>query len=76
MRVLRRGFWLATAIGNSFFMFGAAWGHVRELIVEGNYAPYNLMPAFTDTFIPLYLLGLLYAYWRAGGLDGKLRPET
>src|SRR5262249_714424 len=47
------GFWLATAIGNSFFMFGAAWGHVRELIVEGNYAPYNLMPAFTDTFIPL-----------------------
>src|SRR5262245_59641719 len=40
------GFWLATAIGWSFFMFGAAWGHVRELIVEGNYAPYNLMPAF------------------------------
>src|SRR5262244_4380999 len=25
----------------------AAWGHIRELIVEGNYAPYNLMPAFT-----------------------------
>jgi hypothetical protein len=70
------GFWLATAIGWSFFMFGAAWGHIRELIVEGNYAPYNLMPAFTDTFIPLYLLGLLYAYWRAGGLDSKLRPET
>jgi hypothetical protein len=33
------------------------------------------MPAFTDTFIPLYLLALLYAYWRAGGLDGKLVPE-
>jgi hypothetical protein len=31
------------------------------------------MPAFTDRFIPLYLLGLLYAYWRAGGLDSKLR---
>jgi hypothetical protein len=70
------GFWLATAIGWSFFMLGAAWGHIREIIVEGNFAPYNLMPAFTDTFIPLYLLGLLYAYWRAGGLDGKLRPET
>src|SRR5262245_13510235 len=70
------GFWLATAIGWSFFMFGAAWGHFREIIVEGNFAPYNLMPAFTDTFIPLYLLGLLYTYWRAGGLDGKLRLET
>ena len=33
------------------------------------------MPAFTDTFIPLYLLALLSAYWRAGGLDGKLVPE-
>ena len=70
------GFWLATAIGWSFFMVGAALGHIREIIVEANFAPYNLMPAFTDTFIPLYLLGLLYAYWRAGGLDGKLRPET
>jgi hypothetical protein len=69
------GFWLATAIGWSFFMLGAAWGHIRELIVAGNFAPYNLMPAFTDTFIPLYLLALLYAYWRAGGLDGKLVPE-
>jgi Family of unknown function (DUF6790) len=25
------GFWLATAIGWSFFMLGAAWGHIREL---------------------------------------------
>ena len=70
------GFWLATAIGWSFFMFGAAWGHVRELIVEGNYAPYNLMPAFTDTFIPLYLLGLLYAYWRAGRPRQEAAPRN
>ena len=68
------GFWLATAIGWSFFMFGAAWGHVRELIV-GNYAPYNLMPAFTDTFIPLYLLGLLYAYWRAAASTESCAPK-
>ena len=51
-------------------------GDIREIITKANFAPYNLMPAFTDTFIPLYLLGLLYAYWRAGGLDGKLGPET
>ena len=69
------GFWLATAIGWSFFMFGAAWGHIRDIVVAGNYAPYNFMPAFTDTFIPLWLLGLLYAYWRCGGFGDTLRPE-
>ena len=39
------GFWLATAIGWSFFMFGAAWGHIQQVLVEGNYAPYNFFPA-------------------------------
>jgi hypothetical protein len=34
------------------------------------------MPAFTDTFIPLWLLGLLYAYYRSGGLEGALRRES
>jgi hypothetical protein len=70
------GFWLATAIGWSFFMFGAAWGHVQQIMIEGNYAPYNFFPAITDTLIPIWLLGLLYAYRRAGGLEGKLRRET
>ena len=51
------GFWLATAIGWSFFMFGAAWGHVQQIIVEGNYAPYNFFPVITDTLIPIWLLG-------------------
>jgi hypothetical protein len=66
------GFWLATAIGWSFFLFGAAWGHVQQIIIEGNYAPYNFYPAITDALIPIWLLGLLYAYWRVGGLEGKL----
>jgi hypothetical protein len=70
------GFWLATTIGWSFFLLGAAWGHVRDIVVAGNLAPYNLVPAFTDAFIPVYLIGLLYAYRRAGGLAGGLRPEA
>jgi len=45
------GFWLATALGWSFFMLGAAYGHVHQLLVEGNFAPYNLMPAFTDALV-------------------------
>jgi hypothetical protein len=70
------GFWLATALGWSFFMFGAAYGHVLEIVRHGNFAPYNFFPAITDTLIPIYLLALLYAYWRAGGLDGNLVPES
>jgi uncharacterized membrane protein YqaE (UPF0057 family) len=70
------GFWLATALGWSFFMFGAAFGHIRDIAVAGNYAPYNFLPAFTDTFIPVWLLALLYAYWRAGGLKDAIRRET
>jgi len=66
------GFWLATALGWSFFMFGAAYGHVHQLPVEGNFAPYNLMPAFTDTFIPCGCLGcstpfIAAAAWKARG---------
>ena len=69
------GFWLATALGWSFFLLGAAYGHVYQLLAKADFAPYNLMPAFTDTFIPLWLLGLLYAYHRSGGLQGAVRQE-
>lgn len=34
-------FWLATGLGWSFFMLGACYGHIREMIVNENYAPYN-----------------------------------
>ena len=53
----------------------AANAQAVRLATEGAYAPYNFMPAFTDTFIPLWLLGLLYAYWRCGGFGDTLRPE-
>jgi len=69
------GFWLATALGWSLFLLGAAYGHVHQLLVEGDFAPYNLIPAFTDTFIALWLLGLLYAYHRSGGIETVLRRE-
>ena len=49
---------------------------MQQIIVEGNYAPYNFFPAITDTLIPIWLLGLLYVYRCAGGLEGKLRRET
>jgi hypothetical protein len=60
-------FWLATGLGFSLFMLGAGYGHVREMVIEGNYAPYNFFTAFTDGFIAVWLLVLLYLYYRQGG---------
>ena len=38
------GFWLATALGWSFFMFGAAWGHVREILDARQLRALQLLP--------------------------------
>ena len=60
-------FWLATGLGWSVFMLGATYGHIYQTLREGNYAPYNLLTIFSDGFIALWLLGLLYLYYRSGG---------
>ncbi len=60
-------FWLATGLGWSLFMLGATYGHIREMVVEGNYAPYNFLTIFSDGFIGVWLLVLLYLYYRQGG---------
>jgi hypothetical protein len=60
-------FWLATGLGFSLFMLGASYGHLREMVIEENYAPYNFFTAFTDGFIGVWLLVLLYLYYRQGG---------
>jgi hypothetical protein len=60
-------FWLATGLGWSLFMLGATYGHIRELVIAGNYAPYNFLTIFSDGFIALWLLVLLYLHYRQGG---------
>ncbi len=60
-------FWLATGLGWSLFMLGAAYGHIRETVVNSDYAPYNFLTIFSDGFIAVWLLLLLWLYWREGG---------
>jgi hypothetical protein len=48
-------------------MLGATYGHIYQTVREGNYAPYNFLTIFSDGFIALWLLGLLYLYYRSGG---------
>ena len=61
------GFWLATGLGWALFMLGAAFGHVYQTVLEGNYAPYNFLTIFSDGFIAVWLLVLLYAWHREVG---------
>ncbi len=49
-----QGFWLATIIAASVFLFGAAVGHVRQLISAHNFSPGNAGPIlFTDVLMPV-----------------------
>jgi hypothetical protein len=66
-------FWLATGLGWSLFMLGATYGQVHQTVEHGNYAPYNFLMIFSDGFIAIWLLVLLWLYWREGGLKGQFR---
>jgi hypothetical protein len=59
-------FWLATGLGWSLFMLGATYGHIREVVTAGNYAPYNFLTVFSDGFVALWLALLLYLHYRRG----------
>lgn len=56
----RDKFWLATGLGWSFFMLGADYGHIKDLIVHQNVSPYNAGSIIPDLVIPIILLFLLY----------------
>lgn len=62
----RDGFWLATGVGYATFLFGAAYGHIRDMIVAGNYAVNNAGPMLYigDIGMPALILLLLLVRWR------------
>ena len=61
---LRRSFWLATAIGWSVFLFGAAYGHIRDMQLHQNFAVNNTGALLWvgDVAIPLVILILTFIY--------------
>jgi hypothetical protein len=67
-------FWLATGLGWSLFMLGATYGHIHEMVTAGNYAPYNFLTIFSDGFVALWLLVLLYLHYRQGGFGKESVP--
>jgi hypothetical protein len=57
----RQDFWLATSIAYTVFLLGAAAGHIREMLVKGNFSEYNAGASLFigDVFIPLALFALI-----------------
>jgi hypothetical protein len=72
----RGGFWTATVIGWSFFLLGAGYGHLRGMIAQGNFAPYNAGMILPDLLVPLLLIGALIAHCRLGGAERLAQKLT
>ena len=60
-------FWIATTIGISIFMFGAAWIHFKDIKASGNYNLGNSGPIlYLDVIIPISLIfTIFFAYGRS-----------
>ena len=58
----RRGFWTATGIGYATFLLGCGYGHLKDMVMQGNFAPYNVGPVLwvNDLAVPLAILLLLF----------------
>lgn len=70
---IRGHFWLATGLGWSLFMLGAAYGHLLDTIQNANYAPNNFFMIFVDALVAVLLLGLLALKYREAARQGAAR---
>lgn len=57
---LRGGFRVATGLGWSMFMLGAAGGHAYQATTHGDLAEYNFLMIFVDGFVAVFLPLLLW----------------
>jgi len=59
------GFRTATVLCPTFFLWGAAGGHIYQMITKDNFSPGNAGIIFwTDIFLPIIGLVLLIIQWR------------
>jgi hypothetical protein len=62
----RRDFWWPTAIASAVYLWGCAWGHIYQMVVNDNHHPSNSGTVlYVDILIPLAVLVLLLLYERA-----------
>jgi hypothetical protein len=66
---LRGNYWVATVVATTILLWGAAYVHIVDIMVHGNYAPYNAGgPLYNDILVPLITIVLLAAYVRTAKL--------
>jgi fatty acid desaturase len=66
----RDNFWTATVMAAAIFYWGAAYGHIMDMITHGNHAPGNAgAPVYFDIIFPFILIILLIVY--KIGIKGK-----
>ena len=56
----RDGFWIATTVPFSVFMFGAAILHIKEIIKQKNFNKGNVVTILPDILMPLTIIFLLF----------------
>jgi hypothetical protein len=60
---IRGTFWYAAGLAGVLFGLGAAYGHIVQMVVYGDYAPYNAgLFLYSEIAVSLLILGLLLAY--------------
>ena len=58
------GFMVATALGWSLFLLLAGYGHIRETVLHGNFAPYNFGCIAGDIVPAVCILVLTSLYYK------------
>ena len=75
----RRGFSarLVAILGPSLFLWGAAAGHIREILATQNFSPGNAgVVLWTDIFLPVIGFALLYLYYRQRSGNESIRKSA
>jgi uncharacterized membrane protein YphA (DoxX/SURF4 family) len=75
--IWRRDFWWPTAIAAAVFGWGAAWGHIYQMVIHNNHAEYNSGPIlYTDILVPAAILLMLLAGLRLARPNRAQEPTA
>ncbi len=72
---IRDHLWTALVLAKAIFLYGAAYVHIRDIILFDNWSPSNAgfeILYLSDLILPTVILGLWVAYNRAGNAQQQM----
>jgi len=67
---IRGWFWLAPVIAQTVFLWGAAYVHIQDIVLNENLSPGNAGAiVFYDIVVPVFGCLLFFFHYRFGGID-------